>query len=244
MATPYTRFALGCVGLLTLQRGEREAPSLLCFPHAGGSARSFAALARALPRQWSVHAVDPPGRLGTAGEPLARVEDMAATYLEVLPDELWQSVLVGHSLGGYVALTLAQRLKGRARGLAILATTPPQLKTAAGAALALTDAQLARWVTEAGFDVLGQLPEEARQRVTQALRADLSAHARFRFDGAQKLEMPVLFCGGELDSLCSAQSFARWRDVLAGKLCFSQGGHFFVQSHAAELAAELRNFIR
>ena len=244
MPPPYVRFAEGRVGLLTLQRGDATGPSLLCFPHAGGSARSFAALARALPRDWAVHAVDPPGRLGTAGEPLTSVNQLVETYLEALPPTLWPSFLLGHSLGGYVALALAEKLVGRARGLAILATTPPQLKSSIDGARDLSDAELVAWSARLGYDLAGQLPPEAQALVTRALRADLLAHARFRYEGALQLGMPVLLCGGQADTLCPAPSFARWRDVLRGKLCFSNGGHFFVQSHAAELAAELRDFVR
>lgn len=244
MPTPYVRLAGGRVGLLTLQRGDPAGPSLLCFPHAGGSARSFAALARALPREWALHAVDPPGRFGTAGEPLTSVEQLADLYLEALPPPLWQSCLVGHSLGGYVALELARRLLGRARGLAILATTPPQLKSGADGWRELSDAQLVTWATRLGYDLSGQLPPDALHLVIRALRADLAAHAQFRFEGASRLGVPVLFCGGRADALCPATSFARWRDVLSGKLGFTSGGHFFVQSHAAELAAELGAFVR
>lgn len=243
MSTPYARFAAGRVGLLTLQRGEAQAPSLLCFPHAGGSARSFAALARALPRDWTVYAVDPPGRLGTPGDPLTRVEDMVDTYLEVLPPEVWRSFMLGHSLGGYVALALAQRLAGRARGLAILASTPPQLKATRDGSSELSDEQLAAWSGRLGFDLAQQLPADALAALTRALRADLTAHARFHFEGQKKLGVPVLFCGGQTDALCPPESFARWRDVLSGKLSFSSGGHFFVQSHATELAAELNTFM-
>jgi surfactin synthase thioesterase subunit len=244
MPTPYVRLAAGRVGLLTLQRGDLAGPSLLCFPHAGGSARSFAALARALPREWAIHAVDPPGRLGTGGEPLTSVEQLVDTYLEALPATLWRSFLVGHSLGGYVALALAQRLVGRTRGLAILATTPPQLKSTSDSTVGLSDAQLVSWATRLGYDLSGQLPADALQLVLRALRADLSAHAQFRFEGAPRLGLPVLLCGGQADTLCPAASFARWRDVLSGRLRFTNGGHFFVQSHAAELAAELGDFVR
>lgn len=244
MPTPYVRLAGGRVGLLTLQRGEPAGPSLLCFPHAGGSARSFAALARAVPREWAVQAVDPPGRFGTTSEPLASVEQLVELYLEALPPTLWQSFLVGHSLGGYVALALARQLVGRARGLAILATTPPQLKSVIDGSLELSDAQLLAWAARLGHDLSPQLPPEAVQLVTRALRADLSAHAKFRFEGALKLAMPVLLCGGQTDTLCPAPSFARWRDVLSGRLRYSSGGHFFVQSHATELAAALGDFVR
>jgi pyochelin biosynthesis protein PchC len=244
MGSDYARLAGGRVGLLRLQRGAPNAPRLLCFPHAGGSARSFAALANCLPQGFGVHAIDPPGRIGTAGEPLATVEELVALYRDALPDELEGAYLVGHSLGGYVALALAQLLAGRARGLAILATTPPHVKAVAPGSLELDDAQLQAWAEALGFDRLRQLPLEIRSVALRALRADLTAFQLFRWRGARALGMPVLLCGGQSDRFCSSGVFARWRELVSGKLCFSSGGHFFVQSNAHELATLLRDFAR
>src|SRR4051812_14205955 len=62
------------------------------------------------------------GRSQPVGEPLT-VERMAGDALALMDAQGWESAhVVGHSLGGLVALVLAMRARDRARSLSLLCT--------------------------------------------------------------------------------------------------------------------------
>lgn len=72
---------------------------------------------------WSVAAPDLPGHGRSQGEPLRSVEDMAGWVVRLL-DALGapRAVLVGHSMGGAIALEAAARHKDRVAGLGLIGT--------------------------------------------------------------------------------------------------------------------------
>jgi medium-chain acyl-[acyl-carrier-protein] hydrolase len=246
-AGSYKRLRGGRVGLLELRTGSAGQPQLLCFAHAGGSPRSFQRLAEHLPRSWSVRAVEPPGRLATAGSSPTRVEALVEEYLQALPPELLEGVMLGHSLGGYVALALCQRAP-RARGLVIAATAPPggpsQLTPLAG----LPDHQLVRALRGLGLarqgpGIAGGLSDDVLRLFLPALRADLTAFASFRAPSTL-VRLPTLLCGGRGDPICSERRFADWQHLLPeAELTFAGRGHFFVQDDPEPLAHALTGFV-
>ena len=84
-----------------------------------------------LPARWfawhghAVLAVDLPGHGRSDGPPLATVPEMAAWIGRLLAAVGAETAaLVGHSLGGAIALEAAAALGGRVRRLALLATAP------------------------------------------------------------------------------------------------------------------------
>jgi thioesterase domain-containing protein/acyl carrier protein len=96
--------------LVAIQPHGRR-PPLVCVPGAQGSALAFAQLARWLGDDQPLYAFEAPGTDGLE-PPLDRVEDLASRYLAELtrlqPRGPYQ--LAGYSVGGLVALEMAQRL--------------------------------------------------------------------------------------------------------------------------------------
>ena len=242
----YSRFGDGRVGVLQLQRGHESAPRFVCFAHAGGGPRAFAPLTQALPNAWRVTALEPPGRVSTAGDPVACAKQLAALYLELLSQDFFRNaILVGHSVGGYVALALAELLRHRVRGLVVAASTPPTRERTTADFATIADAELLRWAARL-HDVGGAgTSSDANQFWLRSLRADLVAFQRFTGVNYGALQsIPTLLCGGVNDILCPPASFGEW------SVCFPNstirwlpGGHFFVQTHANHLAREMRSFV-
>ena len=240
----YSRFDGGRIGVLCLRQGTPGQPQLLCFPHAGGGPTAFSTLAAQLPRGWAIHAVDAPGHGRTTGEPLTSVEELASAYLRALPPALLESVFVGHSLGGYVALALCQAVPERARALVLTASAPPHRRVPGLRPSTWADEPLLGWLQQIG----GGWPsiEDPRlfQTFSAALRADLRAYETFEAPRYAPEHLPILLGGGEFDPMCTPERFERWRDLLPhGALRFFPGGHFFLQTHAALVASELQQLV-
>lgn len=93
-----------------------EAPTLVCFPHAGGTAGQYFPLSAALAPDVRVLAVQYPGRQDRYNEPC--VEDLTLLADEVarllaVPRPTSPPVLFGHSMGALVAFETAARLEHR-----------------------------------------------------------------------------------------------------------------------------------
>lgn len=111
--------------LHVVERGPQHAPPLLLVHGLAGQLRHFTyGVMDRLATQYRVVAVDRPGsgysqRLGGAGADLATQADAIAALIVQL--QLERPLVVGHSLGGALSLTLAQRHPQRVAALALVA---------------------------------------------------------------------------------------------------------------------------
>jgi medium-chain acyl-[acyl-carrier-protein] hydrolase len=215
-----------------------------CFPPAGGNASAFRALAAALGPGWTVAALDPPGHGLWPGPPLESVAALLEVARELLPADAEAGVLVGASLGGYVAhhLALALESEGKAPRALVLLGTPPYRHRARCLALgelegeALLDA----------LSALGGLPPELRaspatlELFLRPLKADLRAfHGVVEPRG--KLACRVAVFGGLEDRLAPPHLFADWREVVEqARVELLPGPHLLLDRCAAELAAGIQ----
>jgi acyl transferase domain-containing protein/surfactin synthase thioesterase subunit/acyl carrier protein/short-subunit dehydrogenase len=220
-----------------------QVPYVLCFPPSGGQALGFRAFARALPEQWQVWGVDPPGH-GLAAPPArTRIEDIAQRCTAVLRPRLGSSVvLVGHSLGGLTALEVARSLIAEGLdSLVVLYGTPPPDRLNELAAVADRDDQsLLDWLHWLGGvpDKVMRYPELVA-RSLPALRADLGACERYRPPTGELISAPTLICVGEEDLLLRGVDLEQWsRYVASPKIVMLPGNHFsIVDSPNAAAAA-------
>jgi len=114
--------------------GDHDRPTLAFLHGSGMSARYWSAQLHALASAARVLAIDVPGH----GESDARGDASLATYADVTArviDALgaWPALVVGHSLGGAVAIMLAARRDADVCGLVLLSTCArlPAVSTAA-----------------------------------------------------------------------------------------------------------------
>jgi surfactin synthase thioesterase subunit len=234
----------GSIGLLELGRGAAGSPELYCFPYAGGGPLAFRQLAELLPMSWNVKAMDPPGHVRTQGRAHRSVEAMADHYLKALPPESFEGAyLLGHSLGGYVALELASLLESHGvspAGVIISATTPPAARNRQRPLAELPDDELIAWMTS-----IGQAPgsREIFDVFKDVIRADLVAFESYE-PSPFPIETPVLVIAAHDDPMCPAERFFEWRaHAIDTHVSFVSGGHFFVQSQPVEMADPIRRFV-
>jgi len=110
-----------------LRAGPRDAPPLVLLAGGGATATVWFANVAALTASHRVYAVDRLGDAGRSvhnGQPLRTVDDLVS-WLDGVFDHcgLASAALVGHSYGGWIALSYALRRPGRVSRLALLDPT-------------------------------------------------------------------------------------------------------------------------
>lgn len=222
-------------GLRFAVRGRPGAPELFVLHGLGDSIAGWARVLGPLSRTHRVHIVDLPGhglsappadfRLPTLLEPLARY----AAGLSA-------PVIVGHSLGGWLAARLALLPDSHARGLVLVNPGGALLPEAEWTAFReVIDRADARVYLERAFHsaplALRLFPAEvARAMSSPATRGFLAAVAREDFLRAAELvslKMPVRIVWGERDRLLPAATLPFFREHLpdAEVVLLSRAGH-------------------
>jgi pyochelin biosynthetic protein PchC len=214
------------------------ARTVVCFPHAGGSATFFQPLARALSPAVDVVAVQYPGRQQRRAEQLVDSIDLIADQLfEVLRSSpRHPHVLFGHSMGAVIAFEVARRLEGDRR------TAPAALIVSGRRAPSVhrdedvhrwDDAALVAHVRHLGGTNQGGAVEEQLLRLTlPVLRNDYRAIETYRYQPGPTLTCSISVYLGESDSRVSPGEAHAWRDLTTGafRLQTFAGGHFFLSS--------------
>ena len=107
--------------LVTISSGALHSEPVYCVPGAGDSASQFIGLASALGDAFCVRGFQYRG-LDYVSVPHSTVEAAASAYIRAIEDvrDYGPIHLIGHSLGGWIAFEMAQRLRARRRPVASL----------------------------------------------------------------------------------------------------------------------------
>ncbi|MFY4718900.1 thioesterase II family protein [Streptomyces sp. LaBMicrA B280] len=220
-------------------RPVRAAATLVCLPHAGGSASFYYPWSEALSARYDVLAVQYPGRQDRHREPClteigALAGALAAELAATVPADR-PLVLFGHSMGAVVGFETIRHLE-RFR-----APRSPDLFFASGRrapALSrddgihrLPDAELLAELTRLGGTDARMLEEpELIQLVMPTVRADFTAVETYTPEDGAAVRCPVVALLGDSDPRVTAEQAAAWHDhTTAGfALRVFPGGHFYL----------------
>jgi isopentenyl diphosphate isomerase/L-lactate dehydrogenase-like FMN-dependent dehydrogenase/surfactin synthase thioesterase subunit len=195
----------------------RRAPvaRLACFPHAGGSADAFAALASALPDDVEVLTFQYPGRRERRSEPCAT--DVSALAEEaarcLAPHTDLPLSLLGHSMGAVVAFETTRLLEqqGAVTRLFVSAARPPSDDWQERDLDAMDDAQLV-----AELRRLGGVPEallredDVVSEILRLLRADHRALRRYHCPPGAMVSAPITVLLADADPKNSLGQMHGW----------------------------------
>lgn len=209
---------------------------LLCLPFAGGSARSFVQLARHVPQDWQVTAVQPPAGFA------AGLDELATCYLGLLAGELrGPGLLLGHSLGATVAHRMAlQHSAELPRDLHVVLSAPPEPGVSASDLLDLDDRALLQEATRRGIlPALRTTEDFAMRFLLPDLRKDLAVLGQ-RGWTPEPLDVPVHLLGGRQDAACPTAMLERLvASVGPRSTQLVEGGHMYVLEQPAETVRAL-----
>lgn len=227
----------------------RDGLVIFAFPYAGGPARCFDGLARALPASLCLQAAELPGHGIRIGEvPLSAMKPLAVAAAAAIRETGYSEfVLLGHSFGGSLAFATAQALAATSgplpRAVVLCGSNPPSRKIAPG--------------TERGMATLAGpwgLPEDPRLRdmyehtFRPVIEADFTALDGFRAENAEPpamLDIELIIASAGNDTVAPREDAALWQHHSSKPLrrLDFDGDHFFVQHAPETLAARLAEIL-
>lgn len=216
--------------------------SLVCLPHAGGSASYYVPVSRGLHAVADVLAIQYPGRQDRRTTScLETIEALADGVFEALHS--WTDrplALFGHSMGASVAYELALRLDK--------ADTPPTALFASGRRapsrhrdekihLLPDDGLLADVRSLSGTDATILQDNEILRIALPAIRADYKAAETYRGQEDTSLSCPIHVHIGDADPKVSPDEARAWENHTTGPFTFTAypGGHFYLNTHTSEI---------
>ncbi|MFC9279474.1 thioesterase II family protein [Streptomyces collinus] len=225
----------------------RAAAQLVCLAHAGGAASYFFPVSRALSPAVDVLAVQYPGRQERRREaPFEDAELLADAVTGQLADLTDRPLaLFGHSLGATVAFEVARRLEAAGTTLSALfvsGRTAPSRHRAQWVHLGDDERLLAEIVKMEGTEpAMLQDPELVRM-ILPALRSDYKAAETYRYRPGPPLRCPVVALTGDADPQVTEAEAEAWREHTSGpfELRVFPGGHFYLNQHAGDVVALIR----
>ncbi|QLE70437.1 thioesterase [Streptomyces rectiverticillatus] len=231
----------GTDGMRRMGRMGRPDRTLICVPHAGGSAAAFHAWHRVFgPRGTAVLAVHWERRDGS--EHRSSIEARAASLAAAARELQGPWILLGHSLGALIVAEAVRQLESSPGPLperaVLCASTPPGTpRTFPPDVLQASDARMAAYVRRlGGTDERILTDAEFGPRLLAALRADLDLIERYAPDFTRPLATPVSVYGATADRDVPVQSLEGWRRwAPEARVRVFDGGHFFPHEDPAAI---------
>lgn len=220
----------------------RDAPpadgtALVCLPHAGAGAASFARWPALFTPPVGVVRAQLPGREDCASE--RPLDTVAAAVALLLPEiqTLPRVALYGHSMGAVIAFELARALTAAGRPprhLFVSGRRAPHRPARHGGVHRLPDDEFAEAL---GGAVIG--PPRFLRYALALTRADLTLSEEYAGCAAPRLALPVTVFHGRQDPIVALDEVRAWAEVTTGTFALHlfDGEHLFHQPRRAELAA-------
>jgi surfactin synthase thioesterase subunit len=225
--------------------GQAQSPRghLICFPYAGGNARSYARWQGFMPPDLELWAIELPGRGGRRTEPFAimiddLVEELVRSFVGILDLPF---IFFGHSMGATLSFLCARALRRHGLRqpdrLVVSARVPPHQTNPHALAPLMSDDQLINLMRGLGGTAPQILDEpELMALLLPILRADLRLLASHVFIPEPPLTCPITAINGS-DDETNITVLREWSQHTANEfdLKVFNGGHFFIDEHPGQV---------
>lgn len=234
--------------LRSFHDADPGAVTLVCFPHAGGSASFYFPLSRALSPVAAVRPVQYPGRQDRRREPnIDTIAGLADRVFTALAETVSGPIaLFGHSMGAVLAYEVALRLRRAGhegpRVLFVSGRRAPSRYRPENVHRGTDEQVLAvlSGLRGTGGDLLAD--EEVARMILPAVRSDYRAIETYRHDPTDRLDCPITVLTGADDPLTTLDEAHDWRRHTTGtvRVRVFPGGHFFLVPEADAVIEEVR----
>ncbi|ABD10979.1 putative thioesterase involved in non-ribosomal peptide biosynthesis [Frankia casuarinae] len=219
---------------------------LICLPHAGAGASSFARWLGLFPSTVAAVRVQLPGREDVVAEPALRlVHDAVDALLPQVTRLIDPPVaLYGHSMGALVAFELARALSAAGIPpvhLFVSGRRAPHRPASRAPIHHLPDDALVAALKTMG-DTGGSHRSAAFLRYTLRLtRVDLTLSEEYAYRSEPRLRCPITAFYGTADPVVDLAEIEAWRDETDAAFAVHTfpGDHFFHQRHRVAIAARI-----
>jgi medium-chain acyl-[acyl-carrier-protein] hydrolase len=211
---------------------------LVCLPYAGGGSAVYYRWRATMPGGVDLVPICLPGREGRVGEPIGPDLKTVAIQVadEITPQLDRPFVLLGHSMGAWLAFELARELRCRAARLpgllVVAASEPPDAPRPAEPLHVLPDEEFLRRLQQRfdGIPPAVRDNPELLQLLLPMLRADVRLVETYQCEPQPPLDVEILALGGTDDPSVSAAGLAGWRAHTTQKFSarLLPGDHFFL----------------
>ena len=198
------------IGLRVSRRAyDASLPSLLCVHGAGGQGMLFRAQLSGLAREANLAAIDLPGHGDSPGPSYESIEDYAGWLADFIECGPIRPIVLGHSMGGAIAQTLAVNRPELISGL-VLAATGARLKVSPALMenfrndyeKACADLVSMAYSSAANPALLRQAKEELLATPLEVVLADFGACDRFDLrESLSLISQPTLLVVGTHDRM-------------------------------------------
>jgi pyochelin biosynthetic protein PchC len=222
--------------------------ALICLPHAGGTANTYAAWPAHLPADLAVYGVQYPGRQDRFGESPAVSIAVMARHIATAAEPLVGNhpfVLFGHSMGAYLAYEVCVELERRhgpvADLLVVSGVSAPHHKEPSEIHR-LPDAAFTDVVASdnAGFADLLANPDLV-EVLLPMIRDDYRLYEVYQPADPAPVRAALLVTGGTADPDVDADGLATWAELATGgfDLVTFPGGHFYLDDDVAGVLSSI-----
>jgi surfactin synthase thioesterase subunit len=240
-----TRTTLDDLWIRRFHPGPDGSTTLICFPHAGGSASYYSAMSALLSPSFQVVAVQYPGRQDRLRERfLTTIDELADGVVAALEPALEQPIaFFGHSMGAMIAFEVATRMKARLdlapAALFVSGRRAPSLYRVEDDIHLRDEASLVRELKGlSGTDARIFDDPDVLKMVLPSMRNDYRAVETYRWRPGPILDCRVVALIGTEDPKATVEETRAWGDHTTGEfdLHVFEGGHFYLTEHRREVA--------
>ena len=227
-------------------------PTLVCFPHAGGSASYFFRLSAALSPEFDVCAIQYPGRQDRYSEPFVEtIDDLADhIYAALEPTTDGPVALFGHSMGAVLAFEVARRFEelSQIRPTTVFASSRRAPSRSGDEAIRLRDdADVVQQMRKlGGTDPRLLADADTLEMVLPAFRNDVRALEQYRRGAEVQINTPIVVMTAVDDPATTVEDAMAWHEhtTAGGSTHTFDGGHFYLEQHPDRVTTAIAEALR